>query len=317
MSGSAEPWRAGDSLSNLSQVVRIGIALVVLAASVAGVVAPRVLDNGDTARNDDRAELPGGGTSVLPEHRVVAFYGAPQNRELGILGIGGPKQAGNRLERQAKRYGRGSRPVLPAFELISTIVLSAPGKDGKYRRRQPEKVISRYLEAARRVDGLLLLDLQPGRADFLSEAKALEPYLRRPDVGLALDPEWRMHGDEIPGQSIGHVGAGEVNQVTGFLSRLVEENNLPDKLVVIHQFTPQMIRERDKLRPAPGLDIVLNSDGFGAAADKREVYRKLAPQPGAPFFRGFKLFHAEDTGLMSSRQVLRLKPGPVDFVVYE
>src|SRR3954454_8260597 len=44
------------------------------------------------------AELPRGGRSILPDFRVVAYYGAPQDKELGALGIGKPAQAAKRLE---------------------------------------------------------------------------------------------------------------------------------------------------------------------------------------------------------------------------
>ncbi len=152
------------------------------------------------------AELPGGGTSILPEHRVVAFYGAPQADQLGVLGIGSPQREARQLARLARRYERPDRPVLPAFELISPIVLAFPGKDGKYRNRQPPAVIRRYLRVARAHHYLLLIDIQPGRSTFMDEAKALEPFLKEPDVGLALDPEWNMGRHGVPGSVIGRVG---------------------------------------------------------------------------------------------------------------
>ena len=66
----------------------------------------------------------------------------------------------------------GGRPLQPAFELIATVVTAAPGDDGRYRYRQSDTVINRYLEAARRVKALLVLDIQPGRADFMDEVRA-------------------------------------------------------------------------------------------------------------------------------------------------
>jgi hypothetical protein len=234
---------------------------------------------------------------------------------LGVLGIGSPERAARKLDRFARRYER-DRPVLPAVELISPIVLAFPGKDGKYRNRQPTSVIERYLRVARAHHYLLLIDIQPGRSTFMDEAKALEPFLKEPDVGLALDPEWNMGHSGVPGQVIGSVGAGEVNQVTSYLAGIVRDNDLPQKLLVIHQFTPDMVRDKAKLATHPELDMVLNSDGFGNFADKRAKYKELAPRT-ARFDRGFKLFFQEDTGLMSPQQVLRLHPHPVDFVVYE
>jgi len=257
--------------------------------------------------------LPGGGRSILPSRRVVALYGAPQDDELGALGIGSPDQAGRKLTRQARAY-RGARvKVLPAMELIATVVNRDAGDDGKFRTRQADAVIRRYLRAARRVDALLILDIQPGRADFLSETKVLEKWLREPDVSLALDPEWRMAPGQIPGQTIGSVTASEVNSVSLWLSRLIRRNRLPQKLMVIHQFTANMITDRPTLTRQPGVMPVLNVDGFGNQADKRAKYGELT-QRRLP--TGFKLFYKEDTGLFTPRQVLSLKPRP-QFVVYE
>jgi hypothetical protein len=262
------------------------------------------------------AELPGGGTSILPEHRVVAFYGAPQADGLGVLGTGPPQLEASKLRRFARPYERPDRPVLPAFELVATIVQASPGKDGKYRLRQKPAVIRRYLRIARAHHYLLLLDIQPGRSTFMQEVRAFQPFLREPDVGLALDPEWNMGPHGVPGSVIGNVGAGVVNQVSTYLAGIVDDGDLPEKLLVIHQFTPDMVRDRAKLAPEPELDTVLNSDGFGGVADKRAKYTELAPRTNR-FDRGFKLFLQEDTGLMAPGQVLRLRPQPVDFVVYE
>ena len=259
-------------------------------------------------------ELPRGGRSIFPEHRVVAYYGAPQSEELGALGIGTPASAVARLERQARPYRRPHRPVLPALELIASVANRDAGKDGRYRTRQPDAVIRRYLKAARRAKALLLLDIQPGASDFSTEARWLERWLREPDVGLALDPEWRVAPGQVPGEVIGRVDSAEVNTVTDWLSRIVREGGLPEKLVVIHQFTDDMVDDTT-LEARDGLQIVLNADGFGTAPVKKSKYDAFTRR--APGFEpGLKLFYKEDVGLMTPRAVLRLRPPP-DFVVYE
>ena len=296
---------------------RLAIACAVLAASVAAGIVGHPGPGPTIALAAPAAELPRGGTSVFPESRVVAFDGAPQSDELGILGIGPPERAARKLRREARRYREPGRPVLPAFELITVIALASPGNKGLYRSRQTEETISRYLRVARRHDYLLLLDIQPGRSDFVTEVKALKKFLREPDVGLAFDPEWRMYGGQVPGEVIGHVKAGEVNRATAYVQGMVDRLGLPEKLLVIHQFTPNMIRKKGRLRDRPGLDIVLNSDGFGTAAAKRSKYRQLAPLATSPFYRGFKLFYKEDSGLMKPGQVLKLRPRPLDLAIYE
>jgi hypothetical protein len=288
------------------------------------VVAALLLGNGEDSDPPDPAsatqeaaaprELPRGGRSVFPEHRVVAYYGAPQSRELGALGIGTPRGAARRLAREARRYRRDDRAELPALELIAVIANAHPGDDGMYRSRQEDAVIRRYLRAARRAKALLLLDIQPGRSDFFTETTRLEKWLKEPDVGLALDPEWRVGEGEVPGQVIGQVSSREVNATSAWLAQLVEEEGLPEKLFVIHQFTDDMVdHTRVKLRE--GLDIVLNVDGFGGQEIKKAKYRSFARE-AKDFHHGFKLFYEEDTDLMSPRQVLRMRPRP-SLVVYE
>jgi hypothetical protein len=267
-----------------------------------------------SAQEQTPPALPRGGTSVLPEHRVVAFYGAPQSRELGALGIGTPNGAARRLAREARRYRRGDRAELPALELITVIANADPGDDGMYRSRQEDAVIRRYLRAARRAKALLLLDIQPGRSDFFTETTRLEKWLKEPDVGLALDPEWRVGEGEVPGQVIGRVSSREVNATSAWLAQLVEKEGLPEKLFVIHQFTEDMVdHTRVKLRE--GLDMVLNVDGFGGQEIKKAKYRSFAGE-AEDFHHGFKLFYEEDTDLMTPRQVLRMRPRP-SLVVYE
>ncbi len=260
-------------------------------------------------------ELPRGGRRLFPDWRVVAFYGAPQADELGELGIGSPDSAARRLERAARPFRRRTRPVLPALELIATIVNAAPGDDGLYRYRQSRSTIRRYLRAARRHRALLLLDIQPGRADFMSEARALRRWLREPDVGLALDPEWRMEAGQVPGQVIGSVSAAEVNRVSRFVSDIVRRHRLPEKLFVVHQFTQDMIRDKASVRKRPGLAMTMNVDGFGTPEAKIQKY-DLFTDEAVRFHDGFKLFYREDTDLMSPRETLRLTPPP-DLVVYE
>lgn len=296
-------------------------AVVALGSATAGALTGA--GGGESVPSSDAAEptatpgppeLPRGGRAIFPRHRVVAYYGAPQDEELGVLGIGSPASAARRLERQAKAYARPRRPVLPALELIAVIANADAGQDGMYRARQSDAVIGRYLRAARRAKALLLLDIQPGASDFFTEATRLERWLREPDVGLALDPEWRVLPGQVPGQVIGRVDSREVNAVTAWLAQLTGEGDLPEKLVVIHQFTDDMVDDT-ALQPRDGLQIVLNADGFGTQPVKKSKY-DLFTRRAPGFEPGLKLFYEEDVGLMTPRQVLRLRPPP-DFVVYE
>ena len=271
----------------------------------------------ETEQGPPPSELPRGGRSIFPEFRVVGFYGTPQDEELGVLGTGSPASIAGKLERQARPYAEGpaGRPTLPAFELIAVVANASPGDDGKFRTRLEPATIRRYLAAARRARALLILDIQPGRADFPEEMARLEPFLAQPDVSLALDPEWQMGEDEVPGQTIGSMTADELNAVSARLSELVRRGRLPEKLLVVHQFTKDMIEGRERLRRHPGVELVLNVDGFGDRTLKVAKYNEFV-RSRAPARHGFKLFYREDTNLMGPRDVLSLRPQP-EFVVYE
>jgi hypothetical protein len=273
-------------------------------------------DGDSEARPEPRpSALPRGGRTILPDFRVVAYYGAPQDDELGILGIGSPRRAARRLERQAKPYARRDRPVLPAFELIAAIVTSEPGDGGDHSMRQDDSTIRRYLRVARAHRMLLLLDIQPGYASFVQETKALERWLREPDVGLALDPEWSMDPPLLPAQEIGSTDAATVNEVSRYLSGIVRRHDLPQKLLVVHRFTADMIENEHELERNRGVALVVNVDGFGDQPNKIAKYREFTRDLRRRF-NGFKLFYDEDLNLMKPDQVLRLRPQP-DLVVYE
>jgi len=261
------------------------------------------------------AELPRGGRTILPNQRVVAFYGAPQDRELGVLGIGPPRVAARKLERQSRPYASRGRPVLPAFELIAAIVTGEAGDGGDHSIRQEPATIRRYLRAARAHRMLMLLDIQPGYAPFLQEAQALEHFLKEPDVSLALDPEWSMDPPQLPGQEIGSTDAATINEVSRYLSGIVRRYDLPQKLLVVHRFTGDMIEAEHDLERHPGVALVVNVDGFGDQPNKISKYSDFTKDLRRRF-NGFKLFYEEDVNLMKPKQVLRLKPQP-DLVVYE
>jgi hypothetical protein len=201
-----------------------------------------------------------------------------------------------------------------ALELLADVANRDPGQDGLYRTRQPPSVIRRYLAAARRAKALLLLDIQPGHADFLTETRHLDRWLKEPDVGLALDPEWHTPG-AVPGTQIGSVDADDVNAVAGHVAAIVRRNALPEKLFVVHQFTPNMIAGKERVVQPPGLAVTMNVDGFGDRPNKIAKYREFT-HDGTHFRRGYKLFYEEDTNLMTPRSVMALQPRP-DFIVYE
>ncbi|HJZ61225.1 MAG TPA: hypothetical protein VKD47_03610 [Miltoncostaeaceae bacterium] len=296
-------------------IAGIGIVIVIGATTRLGHGG----DRASATQASSAPELPRGGTRIFPRYRVVAFYGAPQDAALGTLGIGTPTEAAARLAEQASDYDSLRRPVLPAFELLASIATFSPGPDGTYRTRQADDVIRRYLESARQAGALLILDVQPGRSPFMDEVRRLRPFLEEPDVGLALDPEWSMGTGQVPGKVFGSTDAATVNAVSAYLAAIVRERNLPQKLLIVHQFLQGMIRQKNRLVKRRELALVVNVDGFGTPANKVSKYDLLST--GRPRFRnGFKLFYDEDrrgqSRLMTPAEVLALSPSP-DVIVYE
>ncbi len=259
-------------------------------------------------------ELPGGGREIFPGRRVVAYYGNATSPALGVLGETGPEEAAARVAVAALPFAQPDRPVLGAFELIVSVAHRSPGPDGDFSSPTDAAVILPWLAAARAHGMLLLLDVQPGRASFVDEVKRYEGLLREPDVGLALDAEWRMGPGEVPGEVIGQVSAAEVNEVSAWLSVLVADENLPEKLFVLHQFTAGMLPDRAAVVDRPGLATVVHVDGFGSRADKLAKYEQL--HAVAPFANGLKLFFDEDIDIFTPAEVLGLVPAP-DLITYQ
>jgi hypothetical protein len=285
-------------------------ALAALLAAVAVAVPPAAAQDAAEPK-----ELPRGGTQIYPKHRVVAFAGTPGVPELGALGVGSLDTAVRRLRRQARAYHREGRPILPALDLIATICSAGPGADGKFRYRRPLEIVERHLAAARRARALLLIHIQPGRSTFMDELRPYRRFLSDPHVGVALDPEWRMGPGQRPGKVIGSADADEINAVSAYLDRIVKREGLPQKLLVAHQFTANMIRRRSRVRQRPGVAVTISIDGVGSRRLKEGTYARLA-RSGDGLYDGFKLFYEEDGRVMTPGQVLRLRPQP-DFVVYE
>jgi hypothetical protein len=252
--------------------------------------------------------LPDGTRTLLPGHRIVAFYGAPHAPGLGVLGAGSPDEIYPRLHRQAKPYATAHTPVMPAYELITFLATGSRGNQGNFSTRLSDRTITHYAHAAKRHHALLILDIQPGRGRFLPDARSLKPWLRLPNVGLAIDPEWKLYGGQLPLSGIGHTSGRVVNRVSRWLNHLTRVNHLPQKLFLVHQFTESMVRHKGAVVARKHLATVFNVDGLGGRAAKIGKYRDFAQDDRFPL--GFKLFYDADIGLMSPADVMRLRPRP-------
>jgi len=258
--------------------------------------------------------LPG---SLFPGCLVVSYYGNPLSKRMGILGEVNPDSMLARLKRQAAAYQRADSTVhvLPALELIATVAQGSPGRDGKYRLRMPDALVDKVAGWAEREGYLLILDIQVGHSDVTSELKPLIPWLRKPNVHLALDPEFAMKNGKKPGTVIGTLDAAQVNVAVDTLAQLVSEYQLPPKMLIVHRFTRPMLTNRAQIRLDPRVQLVIDMDGFGAPHLKRSSYQHYV-EDEAVQFTGFKLFYKNDKPILTPEQVLGLTPRPV-FVMYQ
>ncbi len=278
---------------------------------------PNETPRSPTATPQELSGLPRGGRTVFPQHRLVAYVGMPGAPALGPLDSNLDARAA-RLERVARAYAAGREP-LPVMELIAVVAMSRRGPDGLYRARIADAEVDRYLAVARRHRMLLLIDVQPGRADPLREIKRYERWLSMPDVGLAFDPEWAVGPHQVPGEVFGRTSGAELDTIASYLSGLVTRHDLPEKVFVFHQLSPRIVRDEKALRSHPGLVVVKSVDGIGPRAEKIKTWNRLTPTRGPGVHTGFKLFYDEDTRnstLMTPAQVLALKPRP-ELVTYE
>ena len=222
-------------------------------------------------------QLPGGGQLAFPGRRMIALYGTPGTAALGSLGEQDLDASVARVKDLVAQYQPHSDlPVVPAFEIITTVAAGQAGADGDYSNEVDIAKIRPYVDAAKAAGIYVMLDLQPGRTDFLTQAKLYEELLAEPHVGLALDPEWRLQPGQVHRVQIGSVNVDEINQVGDWLAGLVRERNLPQKVLMLHQFRTSMIVGRERLNTAHDeLALMVHADGFGTQGMKRDTWNAL------------------------------------------
>jgi hypothetical protein len=248
----------------------------------------------------------------LKENRIVAYYGTPQSGYMGVLGESAPEAMMAQLKEQAAAYSAvdPSRPAIPTVELIASVAQRDPGPYGIYLSRMPHETIERYAKLAEENRALLLLDVQIGLSTLPYEVEYLMPFLERPYVHLAIDTEYAVAPGQVPGVDLGGVSGYDIQKVVEFLDRLVEERNLPDKVVVVHQFASGIVFDKEAIRPTENVQVVLHADGFGSPENKFSKYDQLVA--GQPIqYGGFKLFYTQDAPLLTPEQALDQTPAPV------
>ncbi|MBP2473489.1 hypothetical protein JOF53_002361 [Crossiella equi] len=258
-------------------------------------------------------ELPGGGQLVLPGRRLVAMYGHPGTPSLGVLGEQGVDETIKRVKELARSYEPFSDvPVVPSLEIIATVAQGGPGVDGDYSNEVSAESLRPWVDRAAQEGVYVVLDLQPGRADVTEQAKRYESLLRRPHVGLAIDPEWKLGPDQVPLKQIGGIDAAEVNRASAWLAELAREHKLPQKLLVLHQFKLSMLRdEKDLDLGHDELSVLIHMDGQGTTGQKAETWRAVVGARPADLPLGWKNFYDEDKPMLTPEQTMRYQPAPM------
>jgi hypothetical protein len=259
------------------------------------------------------AELPGGGQVVLHGRRIVCLYGHPGTPSLGVLGEQGVAASITRAKRLAAAYRRYSDvPVVPAFEIIATVAQGAPGPDGDFSGESTVAQLRPWVDQARAAGLYVVLDLQPGKADLLAQARRYEQLLREPNVGLAVDPEWKLGPRQRPLGQIGGIDTSELNRTSAWLATLTAQHALPQKLFVIHQFRLTMIRHESALNTTHDeLSLLIHMDGQGSTPQKNSTWHSVVTARPANLPLGWKNFYDEDHPMLNPAQTMAKRPAPM------
>jgi hypothetical protein len=307
LTGSPDPRASADVVGALSEDAP---------KFVVGLGADLAAEDGldwKLATAESGSELPGGGQLLFPGRMLVALYGNPGSPALGVLGEQGLDASIQRARDHAKPYeSLVDTPVVPAFEIIATVASSGPGPDGNYSAEAEVDDLRPWVEAAGKAGIYVVLDLQPGRTDFVTQAQRYRPLLELPHVGLALDPEWRLGPTQVHLNQIGSVQIDEVNRVVTWLADLTRAKALPQKLLVLHQFKLAMLPGRERLDTSRDeLAVMVHADGQGSQGDKQATWRALHQNPPEGIWWGWKNFYDEDAPMLTPEQtVAQVSPLP-------
>jgi hypothetical protein len=265
------------------------------------------------------APLPG---AIFPAKRVVAYYGNPLSKRMGVLGEYPKEEMLSMLDREVARWAKAdpSTSVVPALHLIVTVAQGAPGKNGLYRLWMRDSLVNEVHAWARSRKALFFVDVQVGKSSVRAELPRPRPFLENADVHLALDPEFAMAtSGAVPGRKIGTLDASDINWAVDFLDEIARAKNLPPKILIVHRFTRNMVTNASKIRFTPHVQVVMDMDGWGPPWLKFDSYRDYVEAEPVQF-TGFKLFYHNDTKkgdlLLTPAEVLRLHPKPL-YIQYQ
>jgi hypothetical protein len=260
--------------------------------------------------------------AILPFKRIIAYYGNLYSTKMGVLGQYPEEEMLAKLNGEVKKWEEAdlNTPVVPALHYIAVVAQNKAGDDGKYRARMPGSEIDKVLAMAAKINAIVFLDIQVGFSNLQTEVPLLEKYLKLPNVHLGVDPEFSMKTGIRPGKIVGTLDSVDINSAANYLAKVVKENNLPPKILIVHRYTQKMVTNYKLIKPLPEVQIIMHMDGWGGMAKKIGTYKNfIYPEPVQ--FTGFKLFYKNDvltegTVLMTPNDVLKLSPKPI-YIQYQ
>lgn len=261
--------------------------------------------------------------SLLPGHRVISYYGHPNSTSMGILGEFEKEEVLRLLREQAAEFEAAdpNTPVVLAFELIATVAQPWPMDDGTYVAYTGDEIIGEFVDFVTENDMILILDLQIGHDTIVNQINLIRHWLEHPRVHVALDPEFSTAANEtvpvdrIPGEFIGESDGHDIQAGMELVAQIVRENNLPAKIVMVHQFENEMIFNKDVITPIEGVNFVLDMDGFGSPEAKLMNY-DIFVRDELIEYGGIKMFYRQDEPVLTAEQIVNLDPPPL-VVIYQ
>jgi hypothetical protein len=252
---------------------------------------------------------------VLPSNynMIVAYYGRPNTKSLGILGQQSIESTIQKVKARAKQYekalGNGKR-VTAGFDIIYEMATSDAGRDGKYVITLNHKTLEKYITTAQKSDVVVFIDVQLGKKTPAQAVKPLLKYLKYDNVHIAVDPEFSVDNLKVrPGKKIGAITGTQINEVQNLMRNYLNKNHIKDdKILLIHMFTEFMVTDKKSLKYTDRVHLLMHLDGHGSPALKIKTYNGLYTDArSAKVSGGFKVFLKEDHPVMTPKQVLGLE----------
>jgi len=251
---------------------------------------------------------------------IVAYYGRPEVKSLGVLGEHSIEQLKPMIKKRAAEYARiTGKHVRPGFDIIYGLASAAPGPRKDYIIHLDPNKLQPYLDTAEQEGFVVFLETQLGKNMPQTAIHHIVKYLKYHNVNLAVDPEFEVSNLNVrPGKKIGHVEASWINQVQAIMDKYMRENGIKEKkILLLHMFRHTMVENKEQLRHYDNIDLIFNLDGHGSPKLKVDIYNAIYTEKYADKVAGgFKLFFKEDHPMMTPRQVMGMEHAQGEKVKY-